>query len=149
MTVAEDRHAELMAALTAARAQAEPVQSITQGTMVPLAFVIAIFSIVGTGIWAASGLSSRVERLEDTAFSAQDAALLSGEMNALKGEIQRLNTFAEKPRFAQEDFNDQIVPVRNLLDRHEDELNKHDDWMDATEDRLRALERQLDQLKAE
>lgn len=65
----------------------------------------------------------------------------------LKQLNEKFNTFSEKPRFTQENFNRQISPVLGELEKINDELESREDFMNEAENKFQSLELQMSVLQ--
>lgn len=74
------------------------------------------------------------------------AVMEQGMLNNTKGlqEIQaKVDTFTEKPRFTQENFNSQISPILTTIQSLNSELKNVEDAAEKSEGRLQTIELQI------
>lgn len=66
---------------------------------------------------------------------------------SMKEDLAELKEFTKEPRFTKQDYISEVQPMRDILERHEGELNDRDDWMRRTEAQLSVIENDISLLK--
>ena len=77
----------------------------------------------------------------------QDVSNIKIENQYTKEAIQNINAYTSQPRFTKENFDTQITPIINSINKNTAELNARNSLMESVSQRLLKLEYTVEELK--
>jgi len=77
----------------------------------------------------------------------EDNGNIKKDLQYLTQKVESINDFTQQPRFTKDDYNTQITPLLNQVNKNTAELNSRGQFMEDTQSRLIKLEYKMEEVQ--